>query len=126
MLTSNGVYFLNEKLEFSRNYNGELCDVMAFYEKNRFIIIYSYLVAIFLKIYNMYFTSYLEIHVEAKQKDVKVADIIRLHYFKFFTETLPDSENTLSFFGWNKPFYAHILTANYFLIIALCIMIGTD
>jgi len=66
MLTSNGVFFINEKADFARYYNGELCDVIAFYETNRFIILWSYLVAVFLKFYNMYLEAYLEIHIEAK------------------------------------------------------------
>lgn len=49
------VFLYSEKLELAKYYSGEICDLMAFYETYRSIIIYSYLIAILLKLYNMYF-----------------------------------------------------------------------
>lgn len=46
----------------------------------------------------MYYLIYLELHIEAKQKNKKVEEIIKLKYYTFFTEILRDSENTYSFF----------------------------
>jgi len=68
MLTSH-MFFYSEKLELNKYYQGELCSIMSFYERQRYIIVFSYLIAVFLKFYNMYFYTYLEIHIEAKQKE---------------------------------------------------------
>jgi len=74
----------------------------------------------------MYYLVYLEIHMEAKQKNRRVADIIKLKYYTFFTEVLRDSETTYSFFQKDKPYFSHLLTSNYLLVLMLSIMLGFE
>jgi hypothetical protein len=63
----------------------------------------------------------LEIHIEARQKDCLVEDIIKEKYFEFYTETLRDSEEAYSFFDYSFPWYAHIINSNYILILLISI-----
>jgi hypothetical protein len=89
-------------------------------------VIASFFVALFLKQYNMYYLIYLEIHIWAKQKNMKVQDVIRHKYYTFYTEILRDSENTFSFFQKDKPYFSHLITSNYLLVLLLSIMLGFE
>lgn len=89
-------------------------------------MIASFFVALFLKQYNMYYLIYLEIHIWAKQKNMKVQDVIRHKYYTFYTEILRDSENTFSFFQKDKPYFSHLITSNYLLVLLLSIMLGFE
>lgn len=104
MITTH-IYYQSEKEEFAKHYVGELCDIMAYYWSQRNIVICSFIFALFLKQYNLYYLTYLEIHIEAKQKNLKVQDVIKLKYYTFFTETLRDSENTLSYFQKKRTYF---------------------
>lgn len=125
MLTTH-VYFQPDKEEIAKFYVGELCDILNYYATQRKIVIASYLIALFLKQYNMYYMVYLEIHIYAKQKVMKIQDAIKRKYYIFFTEVLRDSENTFSYFQKDRPYFSHIITSNYLLILMLCLMLGFD
>lgn len=125
MLTTH-VYFQSDKEDIAKYYVGELCDIMTFYASTRKIVICAFFIALFLKQYNMYYLIYLEIHIEAKQKSKKVSEIIKLKYYTFFTEILRNSENTYSFFQKDKPYFSHLITCNYLLVLLLSIMLGFE
>lgn len=125
MLTSH-VLFYSEKLELTKYYSGELCDAMVFYETWRSLLVYSYFFAILLKLYNNYFQTILEIHIEAKSKDIKVSDVIKHRYFKFYIVMILESETQYSFFNSNHPLWAKMLTCNYIFILFNTLFIGTQ
>lgn len=125
MITTH-IYYQSEKEEFAKHYVGELCDIMAYYWSQRKIVICSFFFALFLKQYNLYYLTYLEIHIEAKQRNLKVQDIIKLKYYTFYTETLRDSENTLSYFQKKRTYFQHLVMTNYLLLLMLAIKLGFE
>lgn len=117
--------YQKEKFEIARYYVGEMCDIMAYYYSQKRIVILAYLIALLLKYYNTYFVIYLELHIEAKQKNLKVLDMIRLKYYTFFTETLRDSEKT-DFFSRGYPFYVQLFNIKYITTVLLCLVLGLE
>lgn len=53
------VQYHSEKVEVALYYVGELCDIMAYYEEQRKLVMISIIIAVFLKTYNTYCILYL-------------------------------------------------------------------
>mmetsp|Transcript_487 Transcript_487/g.491 ORF Transcript_487/g.491 Transcript_487/m.491 type:complete len:85 (+) Transcript_487:2155-2409(+) len=75
-MATSDLTFHSEKLEAQKYYQGELCDLIGNYESRRCVILISFLFAVVFKIYNSHYYYYLDIHVEARQKNCKVEDVI--------------------------------------------------
>ena len=71
---------------------------MGNYTNMKNIIVLSYLFAMAIKIYNVQYQTYLEINIEALEKNCLMEDVIRARYFTFFSKTLPESHNSVSMF----------------------------
>ena len=65
MATSH-VYYHTEKMQLNENYQGELCNLLVFYEKQRCFGIVAYIFAVFIKVYNVWYYYNLKMHVKAK------------------------------------------------------------
>ena len=60
------------------------------------MLVFGYILAITLKLFNSYKYAYYEIHIEARQRECLTEDIIREKYFDFFWNQLPNSEESNS------------------------------
>jgi hypothetical protein len=114
-------HFWSEKLILNNYYSGELCDLMSYYQNFRYQLLTAYVIAVIIKFYNSYYTCYVEMNIEARQKDCKVSDIMKLRYYSLFTDILRDSESTFSFFNWHNPVYTHIIAINYVLFLLVSV-----
>ena len=120
---------------------------MSYYEKQRCLLIISYIVAVIIKVYNNWYYYYLKINIEVKQKEMDIQQVIRLSYYEFYTKTLRETETSYSFFNffrffrksiglahdkntlqqlYDDPFYMHILRANHILAILVAVQIGNE
>ena len=84
-MASSDLRFYSEKKELQQYYHGELCDVMGHYETRRWILLISYVLAVFLKVYNSHYYYFLDVHIEARQENCRVEKIIKKRYFNFFS-----------------------------------------
>ena len=75
---------------------------MVFYEKQRCFGIVAYIFAVFIKIYNVWYYYNLKMHVKAKQAEVPVAEMIKMSYYKFYTQKLVKSESTQTFYNFGR------------------------
>jgi len=116
---TNNLIFYHQKLEVANSYAGELCDLMAYFEEVKMMVLVSFLFGVFLKFYNMYFKKYLEIHILAKQRNSKVADVIKRMYFEFYTLTLRQSEKTRSFISYHSSTFHNIIAINYIIFLLM-------
>jgi hypothetical protein len=84
-MASTHVYYHNEKLELDQNYQGELCNLMVYYEKQRCLLILSYCFAVIIKLYNNWYYYYLRMTIEAKQNGLDDEQFLYRAYYVFFT-----------------------------------------
>lgn len=69
-MASTPVYYHNEKLQLDSHYQGELCNLLVYFEKHRCLLILSYCFAVIIKLYNNWYYYYLKMIIEAKQSGV--------------------------------------------------------
>lgn len=101
MLTTS-LPFHSEKLQMVKLYTGqgEICNLMSYWQAHRFMLIISYFGAVILKLINLHQYIKYEIEFQAKYRSGTVEDIQRERYLEFFKNTLRQTENsTCTFFN---------------------------
>ena len=86
-------HFYFEKQLMIPVYNGELCSPIDTNKLEFVMILCAYILGWILKLINVYSVFYHEVRVEAKAKDMKIQDVVRLQYFHFYTTLLSENES---------------------------------
>lgn len=117
---------ITDGIDLYPSYHGDLCDNLKFRTSCLLQAYVTYVVALVLKLYNSYQNVYLSIQIEAKQKGMKLAELIKHKYFIFFNSILEsqDDGDGLKCFKCQKSFNFYWMIFNYLLLLLVSLTQG--